>query len=247
LGARLLTRESGCQLPDANPHPLRHGLRPLSRAGRGVALRDVSGEASSHPGPHARSRMPGVRHRRTTAKLAPAVLLHGVGHLASRCVGPALRVLPLTPQGSLASPQAIRFAVRLTQKLPSGFAHRTYSPSPYAPCASRSRIETFRRGGLAKAYANVLVPVDTPTSFGHWVGLPRPKPFASGKPHSDRGRSLLALTRAPCRHGAYPRRRSPPPSPFAASTRVRPRVGEGVTSAPPVHCCTGREPGTSSP
>ena len=55
--------------------------------------------------------------------------------------------------------QAIRFSVRPKQEVLSDLASRTLSPFQPAPFVFRVRIETFRRGCLARPCCNVLVPV----------------------------------------------------------------------------------------
>ena len=164
FGARLRSKESGCQLPDANL-PGKWSSRPLSRAGRAVTRHGSRVRLLRSSTPAARS-LP-----RTERPAPPPVkLFSGAGSTRGR--PPLLKVrwpqvtgLASYPSGRfLFTVGRSRFSVRPKQEVLSGFACRTRSPYQPGPCASRSRLGTLRRGRLAGPASTCWFPVASLTS-----------------------------------------------------------------------------------
>ena len=152
--------------------------------------------------------------------------LPGVGHLAYRCVGPRLRVLPLTPQIAFSLQSGENgFPSARSRRFLSGFACRTRSPLQPGPCVFRTRLGTFRRGRLASPASACWFPVATVTF--EVTGIERAGRNFCPVPSSLRWRPISS----PIPHqGNGPRRRRPS-SPFACSSRCDPGREKEVTYA----------------
>ena len=164
LALVLLSRESGCQLPDANLHG-KWSFRPLSRADRAVTRRGFSGEASSlHP--DRSSLAPVDRTTRTAAcKALPLCALNpGSATSFEDALAPGYGscLLPLR-LSSLYSQAKNGFPSARSRRFLSGFACRTRSPRLPCPCVFRTRLGTFRRGRLANPASACWFPVTTVT------------------------------------------------------------------------------------
>jgi hypothetical protein len=210
LGARLLWGESGCRLPDANLHCKRSsGLLAGPLAG---FPRDLSGEASSPFRPPMNGPVRFDDPVACPQRSSGFRLLPGDGSRFWRDVGPGLRVLPLTPQVAF-SLQSVGpvFSPPEAGDFPE-FAVSGRSPSRRSPCASRFRIGTFRRGGLARKHRDVPVPVATMTSVVTGFAR-RAETISPGRRHSKGG-------------WLHQDGRSSPRSPLACAGRLRNRTWE---------------------
>jgi len=94
--------------------------------------------------------------------------------------------------------QATRFSVRPKQEVLSSFACRTHSPSPHRPCAFRSRIETFRRGRLAKRACLRAGPSSNRDQIQVTGSAVRAETTVPKQRDSNSGRFLRVDRRSPC-------------------------------------------------
>jgi len=175
LALGLLSKESGCQLPDANL-PWQGGFRPLSRAVRAVSHAAYWVRLLRRIGPRSLTKTDTTKRKAACKVAQPSAVYPGSAAPSEGTLAPGYGscLLPLRLP-SLCS-QAKRFSFRLIRELVAGVC----SPRRLPVSARPLRVPTANRNLAARIPRPNEPPRAGPSSnldrIGHWVRSARSKP-----------------------------------------------------------------------